>query len=964
MTATGGAPSESLDSPASPRRPPRIGAGTTQRFVLLAALFVAGALSMLSDLVSLLTDPLNNMAGCELAAGFDPVHNSPANVLAQDTPAFHVCIDQHVGRWTLLWLPLLATAAVLMLTILLALLIPRWKGRRARVRPLEHTEVTDWLATLAATSGLPRTPAFVVDRTALFSANAVVFGRPGRYTVRLDMGLVKLFHQDRSAFEATMLHEFAHIRNRDVDITYLTVALWRVFLIAVLIPFAAVNGWKLAVPASEDNPFDGSGAVLARNLALAAFMVVLMYLTTADVLRTREIHADLDAVAQGADVIYWTRHRRPGPGRQSPVRAAGRAVSAILRTHPDWDMRVAALADASAPIAVRALPMFLTGASVEVLGYLITFTPGLNNYLPGWLADLGMWPAAALATAVGGAAVWRGVVYAGEGEPRPSGIRAGFWLGVGQLGGELAVSQFLGNQWTPAFPEAFLLLLVVIVPTAVLWWTAGCAGLCADLRPGWRRTAAGLVTLSVAGTAFAWWYGCWQAVGTAFAAGMPYSNATALEFLNQGFAPADRLAPSTTSHVIANLTIVVVSLASRWWGIWLTAALWIIPLAGLAHRRLRPVGRADAQGRSGPLPERRRPPRALLSGTACGVLGGVAAGVGVVAVTYRAHVWIWQDGQSFVPGITVYADWLFAVLLGGVIGAVLLTSLLSRGDVLAAMAAAGSAMAIGSLVLLAVNATDGCVRPLNTVRSTCAIATGGDRQVLSLFLPELLAMAGMAALVAGLPIAVIARIPGAMRPAPARPGAAPLEHGTRRLGAVRLTTTAAVCTVLLGLSAANYSTATSPASAGNANRAGADPLITDLRKSPLSDLQLGFQVYAWAHFGGADIMGDYEQDLADIDRSVASNGTIDGRAMRRGCTHLIKTIDRAYAYFPIPDAEQQTAWTAALANSRKGAQDCLDALTPLNTARAWRALSALNPPVDPVATLFHDLDKLTKPFEK
>ncbi|MFK4105597.1 hypothetical protein ACI2L1_37155 [Streptomyces sp. NPDC019531] len=179
----------------------------------------------------------------------------------------------------------------------------------------------------------------------------------------------------------------------------------RVFLVGVLIPFVAVNAWML----STGGP--------ARNLVLGAFMVVLMYLTMADVLRSREIHADLDAVAQGADATYWTRHERRHPVRRKAV--------ALLLTHPDWETRVAALADASAPVAVGALPMVLTGVSVQLLGHLVTFTPGLNTYLPNWLADPGVWPAAALATAVGGTAVWRGVVHAAGGVVRSSGLRSG-----------------------------------------------------------------------------------------------------------------------------------------------------------------------------------------------------------------------------------------------------------------------------------------------------------------------------------------------------------------------------------------------------------------------------------------------------------------------------------------------------------------------------------------------------------
>ncbi|MDQ1070869.1 M48 family metalloprotease [Streptomyces canus] len=902
------------------------GAGTTQRFVLLVVLFIAGSLSMLSDLLSSLTDPHNWMSGCALAGGGNPERNTPANVLSQATPAYHACIDHFVGRWKLLWLPMTATAAVIVLALVLYVCIPRWKGRRARVAPLEQPDVIGWLADLAATSELRRTPRFVMDPNALFSTNAVVFGRPGRYTVRLDLGLVKLFHQDRSAFEATLLHEFAHIRNRDVDITYLTVALWRVFLIGVLLPFVAVNGWKLV--GSDPAPH------LARNLVLAAFMVVLMYLTTADVLRTREIHADLDAVAQGADVAYWTRHER-----QRPVRR--RAVSLLL-THPDWEERVAALTRSAVPVAVGALPMVLTGVSVQLLGHLVTFAPGFVNYLPAWLVLTGVWPAAALATAVGGFAVWRDVVRAGPEGPTPSGLSAGLWLGVGQLGGELAASSFLGIQWAPAFPEGFLLLLLVVVPAAVLWWTAGCAALFAGLPRVPRRVAA-VVTLAVTGTAFAWWYGWWQSAGTIFSGGLPYSASTALALLNTGYAPADQLVPSTTTHVIAVLTVVVVSLSSHGWSLWLTAGLWILPLAGLARR---------------PSP----------AGTALGLFFGAAGGVGVVSVTLRAHQWIWRAREPFVPSLSIYTAWFFAVCFCGVVGAALAVAVVSRGNAGATMAAAGSAMAVQLAVLLAVVGTDGCVRPLNTVHSGCEIAADGDWRVLTLFLPQLLAFAGMATLAAALPAAVATRLAlrlcGAavitrpalrFRAAPDRPH----PPRGRRLPHLRLVCTAAACGMLVTLCAAAYPE--TRAADGRSDQAGFDPLITQLQRPPLSNRNLGLQVWAWVSFGGADLMSDYEQALADIDHSVNLDGSVNATAMRRGCTDMLHTVDRAEAYFPIPAAAQQSVWAGVLTSSRKSAQTCLNTLPVTDWTELRPVLTALNPPAPPVVALFHQLVELAKP---
>ena len=83
------------------------------------------------------------------------------------------------------------------------------------------------------------------------------------------------------------------------------------------------------------------GIARARHL-------ITRHANQADVLRSREVCADLDAVAQGAGPAYWTRHRlRAGSGR-CPVKTVGRAALSLLRTHPDRERRVAALADCAA----------------------------------------------------------------------------------------------------------------------------------------------------------------------------------------------------------------------------------------------------------------------------------------------------------------------------------------------------------------------------------------------------------------------------------------------------------------------------------------------------------------------------------------------------------------------------------------------------------------------------------------
>ncbi|MFE7527514.1 M48 family metallopeptidase [Kitasatospora sp. NPDC057542] len=923
---------------------PRPGAGTTRRFVLLAGVFTAGSLAMLSDLLLLVTDPRNTTAGCALAAGADPNHTSLANYLPLSDPAYRWCLDTHVGRWKLLGLPLLATAVVLVLAVVVHLLIPRWKQHRVRTVPLDHAELTDWLTALATRCGLPRTPAFTVDQATPFTANAVALGRFGRYSLRLDLGLVTLYRTDRRAFEATLLHEYAHLRNRDVDLTYLTIALWRVFLVCVVLPFVVVVGRELLPAVLAPTFHSPPPAPLARDLALAAVMVVLMHLTTAELLRAREIHADLDAVAHGADPAYWTaqRHRRTaeqrrGPAAVRPAVRAVRAVRALLRTHPSWEARVAALADASAPVAVRPPQLVLTGVSVVVLGYLLTFTPGLNTYLPTGPGNPGVWPAAVLAAAVAAGSVRRSVVHGPPEAVRSSGLRAGLWFGAGNLLGELVCNQFLGLDWAPRFPEALLLLLPVLVPAAVLWWTAGCAALSAGLRPGLRRSAAGAATVSVAAAAFAWWYGWWQSAGTSFAAGMPYSSATALSFLNAGFEPSEQLAPSTTSEVIANLTLIVVILALFRWTVWLTVGLWLVPLA------IPLLGGV----------------RARASGVLPGLLCGAAVGAGALVLTYRAHVWIWRDQQVFVPTLTIYSGWLFVLLLCGAVLAAVAAALLGRGSGAAAAVGAGTATAVGLTVLLAVNATDGCVPGLETVRASCGFPVGNGRQLLAFFLPQFLAVAAMASIVAALPVAAAAalfrrRAPAASRRPKAGPGP--------KYRLLQRTCSTVGCLVLLGIGLVGY---TVPGGTGSgAVGSGADPLVTEVQRRPVDSLTAGLQVWAWGYFGGRSIMQQYEYALAAADRSVGPDGGVDAAALRRACTELLDAADRADAYFPVPVAAEQAAWTAALAHTRTQARHCLDAPPPAGPTEIDRFFTALDPQPDPVAAIIEHLLSLSGPTQQ
>ncbi|MET9557209.1 M48 family metalloprotease [Streptomyces sp. NPDC006645] len=225
-----------------------LAAGTTSRFVLLTALALVASLSAMKNVnytISYWLTSEGNVlgsVGCYYAAGADPNGDPQETLLALRRPgvaeALDVCQRRFEHRLPL-WPVLLELALLIAAVAVLYWVLPRWKGRRGKVVPLDRQidptgEVRRLVDELVAVAGLTRPPRVVVDPAA-HTPSAVVFGRWRRYTVCLHGGLLVRRLADPAGFRGVVLHELAHIRNRDVDITYATVALWRVFL-AVLMP--------------------------------------------------------------------------------------------------------------------------------------------------------------------------------------------------------------------------------------------------------------------------------------------------------------------------------------------------------------------------------------------------------------------------------------------------------------------------------------------------------------------------------------------------------------------------------------------------------------------------------------------------------------------------------------------------------------------------------------------------------
>ncbi|MEU9321731.1 M48 family metalloprotease [Streptomyces sp. NPDC048295] len=590
----------------APERPDEhvLVSGTTLRFAVLVVLILVSSAWMSLLLLAAGhtpsgSTPIGGPSGCELAAGGDPGRIG-GPVPQEDTSAYRTCIDKvsslsDPSPWLSVVWPLLvvAVAAVLMWVI------PAWKARRSRVVPLETVdpegEIHAVLRQLATVAGLDRLPRVIVDPAAV-SGSAVVFGSNRRPTIRLHGGLLVRRHTDPERFRAVVLHEYAHIRNGDITLTYLTVALWRAFLGLVLLPYLAVlltlTVWAALFFIGVRAPLDpevmrGLGGnfpiVLVKLLATPAILAVLVHLSRADVLRTRETYAGLAAVRWGADPRIWAgaAHLATSDSGSRRSRRALLTFREAWRTHPRDELRQESLSDPTPLYAARALPMFLTGVLAPLLDFQLSLY-GAAFHLR-WLGN-GAWALpAVLVAGVAGTALWRAAVDAVFTGRRPhSGARAGLWLGTGMAAGELAGHRAGLDSLLFAFTPT--LLLPVCAGAFFGWWTTQCARLWSRTWPGTTLRPVLILGALVGSVLLSAWFAWWQGYGVTFVDDLPQSALEMRESLTNGAAPAEvaqqdgiitaisTLWPPMTSFTTWPLTLVSVAL------------LWLTPLAAWAVR--------------------------------------------------------------------------------------------------------------------------------------------------------------------------------------------------------------------------------------------------------------------------------------------------------------------------------------------------------------------------------------------
>ncbi|GAB1331581.1 M48 family metalloprotease [Streptomyces sennicomposti] len=689
-----------------------LGAGTGPRFVTLLLLMLTAGGAMILEVFQALSH--GDQAGCRLAAGADPTDGSYWNTslrISGQMTAARFCLSLWAPAppwWQIAAWPLVLVVAAGLLFVVL----PIWKARQNRVVPLETIDedgelrsLVSELCTVAEVSPMPR---FVVDPAAT-SVGAVVFGRTRRPVVCLDGGLLSVRRSDPERFRAVLLHEFAHIANRDVTLTYLTVALWRVFLGLVLLPYLLCLGYVVyGVMAGGGVPR------LGRPAVLAVVMVVLLYLARSDALRSREIYADLTAVRWGADPRGWSV-TAPPPG--STVSRALDSFTELWRTHPQWGLRQGALADPAPLFRVAVLPIFLIG-TVPVLAVpqvLQQIAPYRVNFTNNLMTVLVIVPGV-LVTGVVVVALWRAVVYAVLAGIRvPSGAWAGAWLGAGMSAG-LVLSGFgAGWAWLPQRPP--VLLVPVAAGAASGWWVTQCARLWAGTTRGRTLRPALTYCVAAASVAMMSWLTWWMLAGAAnLNRARPSAEMIARAILQR--LPSQ--APTGDLSAIPGLAVFqpqLDSIADTPMCALAVTVLWAVPLFAWASSpvpgtpRWMPDRAAYPEDPAAPLRKVLRP----------GLLGGALACLAVAAVQTYVHTE--QPMPAARGGLYAYrymALLLAALCLPAAASAAAASTADRRYRLLGALIAAQTTTLLGLAAMTLLVSVDGCITPLNVLSDSCA----------------------------------------------------------------------------------------------------------------------------------------------------------------------------------------------------------------------------------------------------
>ena len=259
---------------------------TTFRFLLFIAAIVGASLQAFEWVYSVFFTDAAAFGQALLACGPSPDH-FPSEVELAVANACRAAVNAPVIR------AVVVAVAALLAGGAIAYGIAVVRARR-RYRPFsrdDSPELADSFASLAAELEVEPAPSLrwqPIDQRAV----GLAFGPPGNRELAFTGGLVPLSVRDRPAFRAIVLHELAHLRNGDVDLSYYAIGLWRALLVLAMLPFV--------LSLLRELPRDP--ATVASFGWRFFLLVPLVYIIRSAILRAREHDADVRASTREPEI--------------------------------------------------------------------------------------------------------------------------------------------------------------------------------------------------------------------------------------------------------------------------------------------------------------------------------------------------------------------------------------------------------------------------------------------------------------------------------------------------------------------------------------------------------------------------------------------------------------------------------------------------------------------------------------
>lgn len=871
-----------------------VDAATTLRFGQLLALMLVSTGATILEARNLLGGNLKRQ-DCYRASGVNAEIDTTANSmdsLSRNADAVAACLERYPAPS--MWLAAAWIGLLLAATFALFKAMPKWKSRRGRHVPLElvpgGAEARKRLDDLAAAFGVA-VPRVVVDPVAA-TESAVMFGSNGRPRMLMHRGLVDARTSKPETFDAVVLHELAHLKNRDLTITFLVIAMWRVFLWLVLVPYLLVRSDLFLDSVRHYSWATNLIGINLKNIAAVAVLAVLVYLSRTEVLRVREIRADQTARSR-PDVWPAAASR--------PERGPWERFLRIWRVHPDWATRRASLEEPESLRRIRPFALALTGLATSIMLYRLQFA---FTEIP--------WPpvpsllAAALVCAVAASAIVG--VYIGQavspGDAGPGqGAAAGGWFGLGMMLGLPFVDAAFSFTRLPSHPEFSLALVAVAVLFG--WWLSETVRQWAGSGASAPRLAA-VIALSL--PVLAVMLVSWRYSAGFFDGPYPYVDT---DYVRSAWGATVESKGGDPDGPAAGALYALTPALLATAGPLLFAMIALMWTAALLPRLAPPLRRRGFE----PLPRSLKP---AIAGAATGLLGIVAirAALGRLGFTDTADpytiehsLYYWSSAAALFAGAAVAA---VAANLGR-----------PRLRLLETLVSVYLGIWAGVAGFIALTAADGCLGPLNVYATECGLRP-------DLAWPEL-SMPLNLLVVGSLALAALAAAIGsaAQRLARREPRREKTARATRRPGpaAVAVVVTVALALFLSGWRDRHYLEMLLASSA--------DPGVLEgwiEREGERPPELVAEQVRAWLEGGGMDLVERFAEDLGTMDEAVAeyvsapeSERTIDPLyVVPEACDRLTATVLDADDYFEIPDTGLQALWSDFLDSVYDRAVTCAD----------------------------------------